>query len=495
MILSKDNLKNINVQGLLMPGEKIFALPEKVMQFGTGVLLRGLPDYHIDKANRAGIFNGRIVVVKSTGNGPAAEFDEQDGLYTMYLKGIAGNREVNEQVICSAISRVLFADENWNAILKVARSPELEIIISNTTEIGIKLLKEEIHKQTPASFPGKLLAVLYERFKAFNGTPKSGLIIIPTELVVDNGNLLKAIVLELAHINHLEFGFIEWLEKHNTFCNSLVDRIVPGKPSNENLLEGERGYEDNIAVMSEVYGLWAIEGDEKVVAALSFSRADPGVIIRPNIELFRELKLRLLNGAHTLSCAFAITCGLKTVNEAMNNQLFTTFITNLMFNEIMPAIPYKIEPAVATDFAAKVLDRFRNPHIHHAWLSISVQYTTKMKMRVIPLLLHHYKHNDQAPQLMALGFAAYIRFMKVEKQADGNFTGSVSGCNYTITDSHAEYFSIAWAGGHPLKATAEILSNRELWDVDLTLLPGFQEAVSESLINIIAGRTTLPVRA
>ncbi|MGN6178091.1 MAG: tagaturonate reductase, partial [Mucilaginibacter sp.] len=198
MILSKDNLKNISVPGLKMPDEKVFSLPEKVLQFGTGVLLRGLPDYFIDKANRQGIFNGRIVVVKSTGTGPAAEFDKQDGLYTMYLKGIENMQEVTEEVICSAISRVLSAGNDWKAILDVAKSPDLQIIISNTTEVGIQLVKEDIRDRVPASFPGKLLAVLYERYKAFKGSAESGLVIVPTELIVDNGKKLEAIVLELA---------------------------------------------------------------------------------------------------------------------------------------------------------------------------------------------------------------------------------------------------------------------------------------------------------
>jgi tagaturonate reductase len=492
MILSKDNLKNINVPGLQMPDEKVFSLPEKVLQFGTGVLLRGLPDYFIDKANRQGIFNGRIVVVKSTGTGPAAEFDKQDGLYTMYLKGIENMEEVSEEVICSAISRVLSAGNDWQAILDFAKNPDLQIVLSNTTEVGIQLVKEDIKGQVPSSFPGKLLAVLYERYKAFNGSAESGLVIVPTELIVDNGKKLEAIVLELAHLNNLEYEFIDWLENHNTFCNSLVDRIVPGRPSKESNLEEKRGYSDDLDIMSETYSLWAIEGDDKVANVLSFSRADKGVVITPDIELFRELKLRLLNGSHTLSCAFAIVSGFTTVKEAMNNSQFLKFITQLSFKEITPAIPYQIEPNVAADFARKVLDRFRNPHIHHAWLSISVQYSAKMKMRVVPLIVNHYKHSNNVPAYMALGFAAFIRFMKVSKQGNGSFTGMLNGMEYTVTDSQAEYFSKVWENEDVTKVVSEILSNKELWDADLAALPGFKNAVITNLNKILAGDISEP---
>lgn len=487
MILSKDNLKNISVPGLKMPDEKVFNLPEKVLQFGTGVLLRGLPDYFIDKANRQGIFNGRVVVVKSTGTGPAAEFDKQDGLYTMYLKGIENMQEVTEEVICSAISRVLSAGNDWQSILAVAKNPDLQIVISNTTEVGIQLVKEDIRDRVPASFPGKLLAVLYERYKTFNGSAESGLVIIPTELIVDNGKKLEAIVLELAHLNNLEYEFIDWLENHNTFCDSLVDRIVPGRPANEAELESQRGYTDDLDIMSETYSLWAIQGDEKVASVLSFAQADKGVVITPDIELFRELKLRLLNGSHTLSCAFAIISGFTTVKEAMNNQQFLKFISQLAFKEIIPAIPYQIEPEVAADFARKVLDRFRNPNIHHAWLSISVQYSAKMKMRVVPLLLNHYKHGNNVPAYMALGFAAFLRFMKVKQQDNGSFSGNINGMDYTITDSQAEYFSKAWELSDADKVTAAILSDTALWDTNLSVLPGFQDAVINNLNKIMAG--------
>jgi len=488
MILSRYNLKNINVPGLQKPGTGTFEHPNKVLQFGTGVLLRGLPDYFIDKANRQGIFNGRVVVVKSTDTGSTDDFAKQDGLYTIYSKGIENGKEVSEQVICSSISQVLSAANDWAAILKLATSPELQIIISNTTEVGIQLVKEDINQQPPLSFPGKLLAVLYERYKAFGGSTVSGLIVIPTELITNNGKKLKSIVLELAKFNKLPGEFIKWIENHNRFCNSLVDRIVPGKPAKElaATLEKERGYSDNLHIMSETYCLWAIEGDERVASILSFCKTDNRVVIAPDIEIYRELKLRLLNGSHTLSCAVAIMSGLNTVKEAMDNAGFSKFITELAQKEIIPSIPYKIDPEVALEFARNVLDRFRNPHIRHEWLSISVQYSTKIKMRVIPLLLNYYKLKNSVPANMALGIAAFIRFMKIEKQSDGSFRGSINGRGYGVTDSQAGYFSRAWENSNVGQVVEKILSNKSLWDADLTTLPGFKEEVSKNLNKIMA---------
>lgn len=487
MILSVNNLDKINLQDLQKPGLELFDLPVKVLQFGTGVLLRGLPDYLIDKANRQGIFNGRILVVKSTEAGSIDDFTRQDGLYTLYAKGIENGKEVSEQVICSAISDVLSTADDWPSILEFARSPDLQIIISNTTEVGIQLIEEDICQQPPRSYPGKLLAVLYERYKAFGGNAHCGLVIIPTELLSDNGKKLKSIVLKLAHFNKLEHGFIKWVEDHNTFCNSLVDRIVPGKPINELAaeLESKRGYTDNLHIMSEAYCLWAIEGDDHVASVLSFCKADNRVIITADIEIYKELKLRLLNGLHTLSCAAAIMSGLRTVKEAMDDYHFSKFIVELTEREIIPSIPYKIELQAAHDFASKVWDRFRNPYIRHEWLSISVQYTTKIKMRVIPLIVNYYKLKNAVPSNMALGLAAFIRFMKIEKKDDGSYQGVIRGGGYVVSDDRAEYFSQIWTNDNTDEVVEKVLSNKTLWDADLTALPGLKEKVSDDLKKII----------
>src|SRR5688572_6715105 len=194
MRISKQNLSQVKPQpGLVIPGEDLFALPERVLQFGTGVLLRGLPDYFIDKANREGIFNGRIVMVKSTAQGDANAFNNQDNLYTVCVRGVEKGNTIEETIINSSISRTLSAAGEWNEILACAHNLQMQVIISNTTEVGIAYSDDDISAAPPESFPGKLTAFLYERYKAFDGKPESGMVIIPTELITDNGNKLKEI--------------------------------------------------------------------------------------------------------------------------------------------------------------------------------------------------------------------------------------------------------------------------------------------------------------
>jgi tagaturonate reductase len=488
MILSRYTLKNITGEVVSVPDEAIFELPEKVLQFGTGVLLRGLPDYFIDKANRQGLFNGRIVVVKSTAHGDTKDFDRQDGLYTLCIRGVENGQKVEELQVNSSISRVLSAVEQWEEILECAHNVDMQVIVSNTTEVGIELVQDDVRHHPPKSFPGKLLGFLYERYRAFEGSPRSGMVIVPTELIPENGSKLQAIVLELAHLNSLEDEFIEWLEEHNHFCNSLVDRIVPGRPEAEDAaaLQETLGYSDKLLTVSEVYRLWAIEGNDHVRSVLTFAGADEGVVITSDIDLYRELKLRLLNGTHTLSCGLAFLSGFETVKEAMEDELMSGFIADLMQQEIAPAIPYSVPEEMAQEFSRKVLDRFANPFIKHNWLAITMNYSSKLKMRCVPLLVEHYRKQRSVPELMALGFAAYIRFMKPVQVTDGKHYGEWNGVTYLLQDDQAATFFRRWTGLSHAALVRDVLRD-SFWGASLNDLPGFAEAVTDKLIQICNG--------
>ena len=487
MKLSKENISKITSQNIIKPTDNIYELPDKVLQFGTGVLLRGLVDYFIDKANRQGIFNGRIVVVKSTDSGDATAFEKQDNLYTLCVRGLADGEKIEENIISSAISRVLSAKQDWKEILKYAHNRHLQIIISNTTEVGLTLVKESIHQSPPSSYPAKLLAFLYERYQAFAGAAEAGMIIIPTELITDNGKKLFHMIEDLAHFNHLDEDFIQWLKEHNRFCNSLVDRIVPGRPSGEalNQLQNELGYEDELLSVCKVYRLWAIEGDYHEKNILSFFEADEGVIIEPHIEIYKELKLRLLNGTHTLTCGLAYLSGFTTVKEGMNDALLSTFVSDLMLKEIAQAIPYPIPDSTAHEFGMKVLDRFRNAYLQHQWLNITLQYTSKMKMRNIPVLIRYYELYDTTPKNFAFGFAAYLLFMKAIKKEGEKYYGECNAVYYLINDEHAAYFYEVWKQHSVDDVVITILHNQELWGVDLSHFYDFTESVKLHLKMMI----------
>jgi len=315
-------------------------------------------------------------------------------------------------------------------------------------------------------------------------------VIIPTELIPDNGTKLRNILLELARKNNLDDSFIQWLFSANHICNSLVDRIVPGALSADAqvALEQQLGYTDKLTIMSEPYALWAIETDnETVKKKLSFYAADSGVVLAPDINIFRELKLRLLNGTHTLSCGLAVLAGFDTVKDAMEDAAMESCISALMQHEIVPAITdVSIREDAALRFAESVLDRFRNPFIEHRWLSITMQYTSKMKMRVVPVLQRYYQRSEEVPALMALGFAAYLLFMR----------------EFNTTDDHAAAIKEKWARLEPAVLVTTVLKDTSLWGTDLTQFNGFAHAVTimlgallnegaRSLIGRVSEETTI----
>lgn len=479
--LSKQSLAQIPAQaGLVKPDAALLQLPERVLQFGTGVLLRGLPDYFIDKANRTGLFNGRVVVVKSTAAGGTDAFAAQDGLFSLVVRGIEDGKEVNEVIINSAISTVLNAATEWNTVLQKVRQPEMQVVLSNTTEVGITYVEESVTAGVPASFPGKLLACLLERYIAFEGAPESGMVIVPTELIPDNGTQLRNIVIRLATFNRLPDAFVQWLETCNHFCNSLVDRIVPGKlPAREAAaLQQQLGYRDALMIMAESFRLWAIESKHpRVAELLSFAAADAGVVLAPDIEKFRELKLRLLNATHTFSCGLAYLAGFGTVKNAMKHKAMAAFIRNLAFDEMVAAVVSDtISRQEALQFAEKVLDRFRNPYIEHQWMSITAQYTSKMYMRCVPLIRRYAQRNGHAADLMSLGVAAWLLFMRTTHE-NGVYKGFYNGVYYTVTDDKAPLLSALWQQYHPDALVQVVLQQQQLWGDDLTDVPGLVEQV------------------
>jgi tagaturonate reductase len=442
-------------------------LSEKVLQFGTGILLRGLPDFFIDKANKQGIFNGKIVVVKST-SGSAEDFLVQDGLFTTCVRGIENGEVLSENIVNEAISRVISANDSWEKVLEVAQSDDLEVIISNTTEVGIQYVEESIFATPPSSFPAKLTAILHQRFLA---NLSKEVVIIPTELIPNNGALLKEIVFRLIVFNKLSEDFKSWVLENIIFCNSLVDRIVTQITPE---IKESLPYQDHLAIQTEPYRLWAIEGNEQVKAILSFSQVDSGVIISENIDYYRERKLRLLNGTHTISVCKGYLKGLNTVYECMQDAEMHNFIQRVMLEEIIPTVlaqkyPMPVSEEEVSKYAYEILDRFRNPYTAHFLLSITLQATSKMKMRNIPTILRYKGLFGKKPPFMMEGFDAYTLFMKVVKEENGKYFGRRGEEFYLIQDDFASYFAQKW--GNSTTETSsyidEVKNDIVLWGVKL----------------------------
>jgi tagaturonate reductase len=440
--------------------------PEKILQFGTGVLLKGLPDFLLQKAREAGVFSGSVVLVKSTGRTGQTP---GEGQYLMYEHGIKEGRDHEEWHLVDMISRELHAGSQWDQVLELACSPDLEIVLSNTTEAGLVYVKEDFLHQIPGSFPARLTALLYARFKA----GLQGLVVIPCELVPDNGKILRQFVLQHCGDQNLGLEFETWLEEQVFFCNSLVDRIVSGAMTEEKhqALEAEAGQQLPPVIETEPYLLWAIECPAQIRSRLGWMGVHPNWILSDDISVYRERKLRILNGTHTMMVAYGFLKGFETVLECMRDPEFSAFTEGMVFEEIVPATP--VDEQVALSFASDVLDRFRNPQIRHELLNICFQYTMKMAMRNLPTIERYESRFGYPPQKMATGFAAYLHFLNPHPDEKGGWMGKFRGKTFEIQDEKAQVFSrLRNQPGFP----HSVFSSKELW-ADFVFSDGFKKAV------------------
>ncbi len=463
----------------------MLALPERAVQFGTGGFLRGFVDYFLDVANAHGQFNGRVVAIGSTGSGREGAFTEQDGLYTLVSRGITRGASSEERRLIGSVSRVLTAAANWDAVLACARAPGLTTVFSNTTEVGIVFNADDrFDASPPASFPGKLTRFLYERATTFAFAPSHGLIVVPCELIAQNGAHLRALVEQFAESWRLDARFVPWLDAHVTFCNTLVDRIVPGAPSGADAesLADELGYRDDLLTTAEHFRQFVIEGPADLAERLGFVTPDSGIIIAEDIEPYRQRKVRLLNGAHSISVATALLCGCTTVHDAMSHPGVRAFIRRVLLNDIVPTL----NVPDAEQFARSVLERFENPYIRHALFDITLHGTAKLRVRVVPTLVRAAQMRGAVPDALAFGLAAHLFFLRGDLQRRRVVAGLPVPPDELGARIHA-----AWTASPETDRVAlhtmvrSVLSDVEMWGTDLSLLATFSDAVTLHLSRII----------
>ncbi|MFN3941994.1 MAG: tagaturonate reductase [Flavobacterium sp.] len=444
-------------------------LPIKVVQFGEGNFLRAFVDYAFQQLNKKANFNAGIAVVQPLAGGMVQMLNEQDGLFTVFLKGIKKGEKIQEIELISNIVRGINMYQDYQSYLDLAKEESLEFIISNTTEAGIEYIDSDLMSmQPPKSFPAKLTVLLCERFKYFKGDASKGLTIIPCELINYNADTLKEIIFKYAKQWELEKEFLNWLEKACSFHNTLVDRIVPGYPKNEiDEYNQKLDYQDDILVTAEPFFLWIIEGDEKLKAKLPFEKTNLDVKIVKDMQPYRTRKVRILNGAHTAMVPFSILYGNETVRETLENEFTSSFVSKLIFEEINPTL--HMNASELQQFAEEVLDRFRNPFIKHLLSDIALNTISKFKVRVLPSLLEFVQINKKLPDYLTFAFACTIRFYKNEWQ----------GNKLPIKDSAdvVDFFDNLWKSNDIQEVVTKTLANLDFWEQDLNHINGLNEAL------------------
>lgn len=414
---------------------------ERIIQFGEGGFLRGFVDYFFQKLNDKGLFEGSVVVVQPIKTGMCDMLKAQNCEYNLFLRGVDNGKVVDEHTHIDIISRCINPYEEYESYLDLAKNPDFRFIVSNTTEAGIVYEDNNKLTDSPAnSFPAKLTALLYERFKE----KLSGFIILSCELIDHNGDELLKCCKQYAHRWELGEEFVKWLERENSFCSTLVDRIVTGFPRDEHkALEERIGQKDNMMDTAEIFHLWVIQGDHE--DELPLKRAGFNVVWTDNVDPYKKRKVRILNGAHTSMVLAARMYGLETVGECMKDEKVVSILKKAVFEEIIPAIG---DTEDNRNFGNAVFERFANPFIKHQLLSIALNSVSKFRARVLPTILEFKEQRGRYPQILSFSLAALIAFYKTDEAND--------------SEEIIEFMKEA--------SVADILKREDYWGEDISFL-------------------------
>lgn len=456
----------------------------KVLQFGEGNFLRAFVDYMIDVANDEGVFDGNIAIVKPIAYGNLDTFRKQDNFYTVSLRGKEDGevKEINK--IITSVSDVVGAIEEYERYSEYAKSEDLRFIVSNTTEAGIVYNEKDKFELTPPeTFPGKLTKLLYERFNHFNGAMDKGLVMIPCELIENNGKALRECVLKFASLWNLGDEFMNWVQEACIFCSTLVDRIVTGYPKDEPELFEKLGYQDDLLVTGEIFGLWVIESNKDISDEFPLHKANLPVIFTNDQRPYRERKVRILNGAHTSFVLASYLAGNDYVLESMKDEPIRNFMLKTIHDEIIPTLSLDKEQLVS--FADSVVERFENPYIKHALLSISLNSVSKWKARCLSSFKGYVEKFSKLPENLSFSLAALIAFYSGKELKDGALIGYRNNEPYKILDDE---HVLNFFAEHSSKSTEELvtlcLGNTNFWGMDLNTYDGLNELVTKYLKDI-----------
>lgn len=452
--------------------------PLKVIQFGGGNFLRAFCDNFIQIANNELNFNGNIAIIQYISATLGEQIRKQDGLYHLVLQGMKDGKPFREIQLIDSVTTVVNPHDDYDQFMALAHCEDVRYIISNTTEAGIVFAATDDSINKPAvSFPAKLTQLIFARYQAVQGDMSKGYIILPCELIEDNGKVLQEICLRYANLWQLPYEFIVWMVTANHFTSTLVDRIVSGYPKDDSELLAQIPYHDELVVVGETFASWIIAGADKVADELVFNNPRFNVKLVNSLDAYRQLKVRLLNAVHTALVPVAYLYGIDDVRTATENPLIARFLTQLINAEIIPTL--SVSKDEAEGFAREVMARFANPYVKHMLMSIALNSTSKYVTRDLPIVNDYQAIFASAPKCLSLALAALIVFYRGKR---GNQEIALND-----TPQALELFANNWsANSHDFTALVHnILSATTVWGCNLAENKSLVTQVTEFVANIM----------
>jgi tagaturonate reductase len=367
----------------------------QILQFGTGNFLRGFIEPLIEELNQQGE-SLQVCLVQSTDGTTLQGLRAQDYAYQVYVAGRDQGQAIEEFQSITCIKDGLSLPHDSEKFFSFASSPELKYLISNVTEAGLVWSQEGARDQIASSFPGRITQWLYTRFEQ---APELETILLPCELIPNNGDFLKSLIQQHALAWKLDAEFLNWLNLNCRFHNTLVDRIVPGFP---------KQLEDKAAaytVQVEPYLFWGIEGSDQDLGKLPFRKCK-GVVLTDSLLPYTKRKISILNGLHTYLTAFGMLKQIKTVQEYVQDPDRLHALNLLVEEEIFPFLDQPLDSL--RDYTSAIFDRFKNPYMAHALHDISLQSIAKFKSRLLPICTYFLEKQGALPPRISAGLVALL---------------------------------------------------------------------------------------
>ena len=446
----------------------------KILQFGTGVFLRGYFDWMLQQITNKGLVDPQVSMVKLTSRGDLSEFEKQNGEFHVILQGLDKGLTVDKIEKIDRIKKLYHPYKQWQEFLKSAEDPSYELIVSNSTEAGLCYERTESFEKCPDSFPAKLYAWMKSRFNA--GNP--GIIVMAFELIPDNSSKLKEVLLKHAADDKAEDAFMSWLNNECTFINTLVDRIVSKVPAESVAeLKEQWGVNDDLLLCAEPYHLLAVDSDN-LDEILPIKKAGLNIEVANDLDSVRERKVKVLNGAHMLVVPAGLALGLTIVKDTLQHQCLRNFASKCLSSEVAPTI----SDSEIDKYIASVIERFENPFLKHRLENIALNSAAKIGQRLFPSIKDFFDESGRYPVKLLTAVAIFLEFYKGEITEPG-----VMKTEWGILRDNAESMKFLNSLHHLSGVeAATAISVKQFWPVSEDMKGSFELALGEVIESVRA---------
>ncbi|MCM8533914.1 MAG: tagaturonate reductase [Lentisphaeraceae bacterium] len=446
----------------------------KILQFGTGVFIRGYFDWMLQEVFEKGLAKPEVSVVKLTPRGDLSTFKKQDGKFNVVIRGLDKGQTIDEIRQIDRLKEFYHPYQEWEDFLKSAEDLEYKLIVSNSTEAGLVYEKTGSYVECPSSFPAKLYAWLKRRFESLG--ENGALTIMAFELIPDNATKLQEIIQQLALEDGASSELLSWLDKSCSYVNTLVDRIVSKLPKEDaEKLQDEHGVQDELILCAEPYHLLAIDS-VKLEDILPLKQCGLNVEVTDDLDAIRQKKVKILNGAHMLVVPAGLALGKEIVLETLEDSLIESFANSCLRDEVAATVDDEQVEA----YVDSVIERFRNPFLNHRLENIALNSSAKIGQRLFPSIIDDFEQNGRFSPKLLTAVAVFLEFYKGEKLSEGQLK-TAWGVLQDNSESMSFLLSLQEMTG--LEAIKQI-ADKQFWPVPENMKEPFILALGEVLENV-----------